>query len=216
MFSEYNKKYDFVGSNFVGEAIIDDMTSQLLNGAKSLSEYTSSIGKATKNRKEKIKKLKESGTIKKFILKSRSFFVPSTIVDLTSYSEEERKELKQHLAEYKEIDENLWKYNLRNNVVQSLVKFINNKQYHDFSIPGLLEECVIPTLQKLGLEDVIPQLKEELIKKQEQASTSNCMSWELSPEQSLEVRKAQEIVLSKFKENTHIKIDNQDRECGDK
>lgn len=215
MFAETNEEYKFVGPNFVGKAIIEDMISQVLKGTQSLSKYTTSIGKATKNRKEKVKTLKESGPIKKLFLEIRSFFVPTTVSDLTSYSEEERKEVNLHLSEYKEVDENLWKYNLRNNVVQSIVKFINDKQYDDFVIPGLLKESVIPTLQKLGLEDLIPQLQKELIKKQEQSISTNCKSWDLSSTQRLEVQKSQESVVREFKANTDVKTNNQDKEYGE-
>ena len=99
MFAEPNEEYDFVGSNFVGDAIIEDMISQLSNGTQALSEYNSSIGKVTKKRTEKVKALEESGPIKKIFLKIRSFFVPTTFSDLTSYSEEEIGEVNSYLSE---------------------------------------------------------------------------------------------------------------------
>lgn len=215
MFAEPNEKYDFVDSNFVGDAIIEDMISQLSDGTQALSEYDSSIGKATKKRTEKVKALEESGPIKKLFLKIRSFFVPTTVSDLTSYSEEEIDEVNSHLSEYKDVDENLWKYNLRDNVVQSLVRFINNRQYHDFVIPGLLEESVIPTLQKLGLEDVIPQLQEELSKMQEKSNPSNNKSWELSPTQRLGIQISSERVANEFEQNGSNTMDKEDKEYTD-
>lgn len=212
LFTEVNEKYNLVHSNFVGDAIIQDMILQLSNGTKALSEYSCSIEEATKKRSEKVKAVEESGPIKKLFLKIRSFFVPTSVRDLTSYSEEELREVNSHLSEYKEIDENLWKYNLRDNVVQSIVKSINYSQYADYTISGLLEEAVIPTLQKLGLEDVIPQLQEELSKQQEQSITSNRKCWELSPTQRVRQEILQERVAREFKTNTENKMDNQDKE----
>lgn len=212
MFVEPNEKYNFVDSNFVGNAIIEDMISQISNGMQALSEYDSSIDKATKKRMEKVKALEKSGPIKKLFLKIRSFFVPTTVSDLTSYSENEIEEANSHLLEYKEVDENLWKYNLKDNVVQSLVKFINNKRYHESGISELLEESVIPTLQKLELESVIPKLQNELSNLQEQSNFPNNKSWELSPTQRLEIQKNSEQVANEIKQKGNSIIDKQDKE----
>lgn len=173
MFVETNEKYNFIDSNFVGDAIIEDMISQLLKATQILSKYDSIISESTKKRSAKIKALEEMGPIKKIFLRIRSFFNPTIISDLTSYSEKEVEEAKSMLAEYTEVDKNLWEYNLKDNIVQSLIQFIKNKQYHDFDIPGILEECVIPTLQKLGLEDAITQLQEELSDSQKQQTISS-------------------------------------------
>lgn len=117
--------------------------------------------------------------------------MPNTTSDLTSYSKEEIEEINSHLLEFKKIDESLWKYNLRDNVVQSIVKSINDNQYTDYTISNLLKKAVIPTLQKLGLEDRIPQLQEELSTAKGQSKPFNNKSWELSPTQKIEVQISQ-------------------------
>lgn len=212
MFAEPHEKYDLVDSNFVGDAIIDDMISQLSNATQALVKYASSMSKATEKRTEKVKALEKSGSIKKLFLKIRSFFVPTTVSDLISYSEEEIREVNTHLSEYKGIDENLWKYNLKDNVVQSLVKFINDSQYHDFNIRELLEESVIPTLQKLGLEDAISQLQEELSNTQEQSNFSNNKSWELSPTQKLRIQVSSERVANEYEQNESNTVNKEDED----
>lgn len=212
LFSESNEKNDSADSNFVGNSIIEDIISQLSKGTQAWSEYTSSIDKTTKERTEKIKALEQSGTIKKIFLKIRSFFVPTTVSDLISYSDKEIEEVKSHLLEYKEIDENLWEYNLRDNVVQSLVKYINNRQSRILAIPGLIEESVVPTLQKLGLEDTIPQLQEELSKTQEQSKSSNNKSWELSPIQRLGIQISSERVAKEFEQNGSNTMEMEEKE----
>ena len=107
MFAEYNKEYDFIDINFVGNAIIEDMISQLSSGVKALSKYNDSINNANKKREERIKELEKSGPIKKLFLKLRSFFVTNTVSNLTSYSKEEIEDVNSNLSKYKEIDENL-------------------------------------------------------------------------------------------------------------
>lgn len=212
MFVDANEKYDFVDSNLVGDAIIEDMISQVSNGTQALSEYDFCMNKATKKRTEEVKALEKSGPIKKLFLKIRNFFARTTISDLISYSEKEIEEANSYLSEYKEVDENLWKYNLKDNVVQSLVKFINNKRYHESGISELLEESVIPTLQKLELESVIPKLQNELSNLQEQSNFPNNKSWELSPTQRLEIQKNSEQVANEIKQKGNSIIDKQDKE----
>lgn len=212
MFVDPNEKYDFVGSNFVGDAIIEDMISQLSNGMQVLSECNSSMSKATTEKSKKVKALEESSTIKKLFFKIRSFFVTNTVLDSTSFSEAEIGEVKSHLSKYKEVDKNLCEYNLRDNVVQSLVNFINNREYHDFTIPELLEESVISTLQKLGLEDVIPNLQEELSKTQEELNSSNKKSWKLSETQKLGIQMSSERLADGVKQKESNTTQIQDKE----
>lgn len=211
MFAEQNVKYDFVSSNFVGDAIIDDMISNLSRGLQAISEYIFSIEKATKKKLDKLEALENQGPINKLFSKIRSFFVLDTNSDILSYSQDEIGKIESYLSEYKEIDERLWKYNLRNNVVQSLVNFMHNTQYQNSDIV-LLEERVVPTLQKLGLEDVIPQLKEELNKSQEQSTSANNKSWELSTLQKLGIQISSERIAKESDIHRSDTIDKEDLE----
>ena len=212
MFAEYNKEYDFIDINFVGNAIIEDMISQLSSGVKALSKYNDSINNANKKREERIKELEKSGPIKKLFLKLRSFFVTNTVSNLTSYSKEEIEDVNSNLSKYKEIDENLCEYNLRDNVAQSLAKLIIDRRYDDFTIPAVLEESIGPTLKKLGVEDVIPQVQEELNKLQEQSKIHNSKSWDLSTIQRLGIQISSKQIANEFEQNEKSAINKDDKE----
>lgn len=212
MFAEYNKEYDFIDINFVGNAIIEDMISQLSSGVKALSKYNDSINNANKKREERIKELEKSGPIKKLFLKLRSFFVANTVSNLTSYSKEEIEDVNSNLSKYKEIDENLCEYNLRDNVAQSLAKLIIDRRYDDFTIPAVLEESIGPTLKKLGVEDVIPQVQEELNKLQEQSKIHNSKSWDLSTIQRLGIQISSKQIANEFEQNENSAINKDDKE----
>ena len=212
MFAEYNKEYDFIDINFVGNAIIEDMISQLSSGVKALSKYNDSINNANKKREERIKELEKSGPIKKLFLKLRSFFVTNTVSNLTSYSKEEIEDVNSNLSKYKEIDENLCEYNLRDNVAQSLAKLIIDRRYDDFTIPAVLEESIGPTLKKLGVEDVIPQVQEELNKLQEQSKIHNSKSWDLSTIQRLGIQISSKQIANEFEQNENSAINKDDKE----
>lgn len=214
MFAEYNKEYDFIDINFVGNAIIEDMISQLSSGVKALSKYNDSINNANKKREERIKELEKSGPIKKLFLKLRSFFVTNTVSNLTSYSKEEIEDVNSNLSKYKEIDENLCEYNLRDNVAQSLAKLIIDRRYDDFTIPAVLEESIGPTLKKLGVEDVIPQVQEELNKLQEQSKIHNSKSWDLSTIQRLGIQISSKQIANEFEQNEDSAINKDDKEYG--
>lgn len=214
MFAEYNKEYDFIDINFVGNAIIEDMISQLSSGVKALSKYNDSINNANKKREERIKELEKSGPIKKLFLKLRSFFVTNTVSNLTSYSKEEIEDVNSNLSKYKEIDENLCEYNLRDNVAQSLAKLIIDRRYNDFTIPAVLEESIGPTLKKLGVEDVIPQVQEELNKLQEQSKIHNSKSWDLSTIQRLGIQISSKQIANEFEQNENSAINKDDKEYG--
>ena len=212
MFAEYNKEYDFIDINFVGNAIIEDMISQLSSGVKALSKYNDSINNANKKREERIKELEKSGPIKKLFLKLRSFFVTNTVSNLTSYSKEEIEDVNSNLSKYNEIDENLCEYNLRDNVAQSLAKLIIDRRYDDFTIPAVLEESIGPTLKKLGVEDVIPQVQEELNKLQEQSKIHNSKSWDLSTIQRLGIQISSKQIANEFEQNENSAINKDDKE----
>lgn len=215
LFIDVDEKRDYIDSSFVGYSIIEDMIFQLSSGIEALSDYNLSIEKATKKRTEKVKELQTLGPIKKMFFRIRSFFVPTTLSTLTSYSEEEIGEVNSNLLKYKKLNKNLWEYNLKNNIVQSLVRTIINRKYHDFTIPILLEETIIPTLKKLKLDDVIPQLQEEISKSREQQASLSKKNLEFTITQSLGVKMSSKTVDNGIKKNEFSETKELDKEYGE-
>lgn len=172
MFSKEFEDYNFVGSSFLGDAIINDLIDRLAKSSNKLLEYSKIIVDVSKQKNERLLALQNVSPIRKFFSRIRSFFVPVKPIDL-SLTEEEQDMLASSLQEYKDIDSEIWNYNLEDNIVQALVKEIAGPQkfgnfdiphkYNAFNVPGLLEESVIPDLKKLGLEHLVPKLQEALI-----------------------------------------------------
>ena len=137
-------------------------------------------------------------------------------IDLPSARPDEVKEeiedVNSNLSKYKEIDENLCEYNLRDNVAQSLAKLIIDRRYDDFTIPAVLEKSIVPTLKKLGVEDVIPQVQEELNKLQEQSKIHNSKSWDLSTIQRLGIQISSKQIANEFEQNENSAINKDDKE----
>lgn len=155
-------KLNFVGASYLGEAIILDLINYASEGTENLADYNKAMKKATDKKVEKTQALEKASPIRRFFAKIRNFFVPVKQEDL-SYTKEETDLVNSHLSDYRETDKKLWKYNLRDNVVSSIVRKIREQGYYASGVPGLLEECVIPDLEKLGLADLIPQLQQALI-----------------------------------------------------
>ena len=172
MFSKELEDYDVVSSSFLGDAIIHDLIDKLAESTDKLEEYGKTIGDVSKQRNERFLALQNVSPIRKFFSRIRAFFVPVQPVDL-SLTEGEQDTLDSSLQGYNDIDAEICNYNLEDNLVQALVKEIAGPQkfgefdiphrYDAYTVPGLLEESVIPDLKKLGLEHLIPQLQEALI-----------------------------------------------------
>lgn len=155
-------KLNFVGSSFVGEAVILDLINHASKGTQNLADYSKTMKDVTDKKVEKVQGLEKASPIRRFFAKIRSFFVPVKQEDMT-YTPEETESINSHLRDYRETDNQLWKYNLRDNIIPSIVRQIRDRGYSASTVPGLLEESVIPDLEKLGLADLIPQLQQILI-----------------------------------------------------
>lgn len=173
MFSKELEGYDMAGSSFIGDAIIYDLIDKLTEATGKLGEYSKTMGDVSKQRNERLLALQNVSLIRKIFSRIRAFFVPVKPIDL-SLTEEEQGTLDSSLQEYIDIDSEIRNYNLEDNMVQALVKEIAGPEkvgsfdikhkYDAYTVPGLLEESVIPDLKKLGLEHLVPRLQEALIK----------------------------------------------------
>ena len=120
---------------------------------------------------KKIVEFEDAGPIKKILLLSKGIFSKTKPLDL-SLTEDEQDEVEACVRAYKESDEQLFKYNIEENIVRALTTQISGEgevdelhfshRYDASVVPGLLKESVIPDLKKLGLEKLIPELKKSL------------------------------------------------------
>lgn len=147
------------GIPFVGGAIIKDFIDRLVISIKKLREYDKELGSIVKNKREQEQALQNISPIKKFFWKIRSFFVKKNPIDL-SLTEEEQKILDSSLQEYKDMDDQIWNYNLRDDIISSIVKQFTEQEFYETQ--GLLNEDIIPDLKKLELDDLVPELQKTL------------------------------------------------------
>lgn len=187
----------------IGDAIIEDMFDKVIIGIEMLERYSTTLSDFVKKKQEDRQILKEAGSIKKLFFKIRGYIIPNKKINF-AYTQDEKKEIHSYLLAYKEEDKKIREYNLRDNIVPSLVKYISKRGYE-----GILEECIIPDMQKLGLEDLIPKLKEELSKEIEkdniQASYPTTKCGELSPIQKEQIQRSSQQVVKKYQQNSKMK-----------
>ena len=99
-----------------------------------------------------------------------------------------------NLEKYKQLDEELWNYNLEDNLEDSLVSLINNDEY-GYDKQDL--KATIYTLKKLGLERLIPKI--EKVEK-DRESKSDHKSWNLTNSEKSEIQSKAKKLADKIKE----------------
>ena len=153
---------DFITTSFIGKAIIFDLIDYADKGIEQLGKYSETMKQISYEKTQKSRALVIASPVKKFFAKIRSFFKPSKEKPC-KLTQEEIEKLEKYLSDYREIDNKLFEYNLKDNLVSSIVKEIRDQRFRASNVHGLLEESVIPDLQKLGLADLIPNLQQAII-----------------------------------------------------
>lgn len=203
MFATPNNKYDFVSSNFVGDAILDDLYARLGKGNQAYADYVTNLEEAINRRNERTKALVTTNPIKKFFLKIRSFFVRESMEDAMSFLPEEIEKMNSSITKYKSIDEEIWNYSLEGNVAQSIITSITSKGYNKETMRYMLEEEVMPTIKSLGLESLESQIEIGLNEYENQAQDLNNGPWRLTQSQRIDLQiKAQKLAENMGKEKS--------------
>ena len=91
-----------------------------------------------------------------------------------SCTQEDINELNNYALTYIKIDTELWKSTLKELIVPCLVAHIERTKQTKENLDSLLNENVIPYIEKLGFSDLVPDLKKEVIKSLEK--TENCIN----------------------------------------
>ena len=155
------QKLSIVSSSFLGDCVICYMLNNVRQGIDILSKYQSKLNALIDAEQKKYTALKNANIFKKISFSIRSLVsFPEELY--FSYTDADVDELNSYIAEYFKIDNQLWASSLRSIVIPSLATQIKEHRYSKESVSGLLDEFLIPDLEKLGLSDLIPELKREI------------------------------------------------------
>ena len=152
---------NFTTASFIGKSIINDLLDYTQKGMNQLGEYSKRIRQISEEKIKKSQALEKTSYLRRLFSKIKTIFKP-TYSNPWTLTQEEKQELESILSKYREIGSQLYTYNLRDNIVSSIVKEVMHNKYSASEVPGLLEESVIPNLQKLGLTDLIPNLQQAI------------------------------------------------------
>lgn len=162
MFSHKYDDLDIVASSILGDAILHDLIDLFQNSYFYLKKYTEIVEGLSKKRIKKINNILDSNINRRFVKRFNYIIRNEEYFDF-SIKDDEKDRLYNVLNEYKASDSKISNYSLYNNVCDSIVKEITSS-YSSFETGiGILEQYIIPDLKKLGLEDLIVDIRKSLI-----------------------------------------------------
>lgn len=164
---------------FIGMAVLSDLGDYAFKATENMYTCYTTIRDIKEKKTKKSQHLKKFGPIGRVFSNIRNFFiaVQNAIQERTEiYTKEEIDTINLSIAKYKDIDNQIWNYNLRDTIVSSITKAIRKKEFPANVVPILLEKNINSDLQKLGLGDLIPALQETLIAEYKKELTNQQVS----------------------------------------
>lgn len=168
-----------IEGNPVGDAIFSDITLKIYTAREYFNEYAFKIYELVKKEYEKVKSY---GNFRKFLYAFENVTIYRNNEDALRIPIHILNKLHMNLEKYKQLDEELWNYNLEDNLEDSLVSLINNDEY-GYDKQDL--KATIYTLKKLGLERLIPKIEE--VEKDRESKLDN-KSWNLTNSEKSEIQ----------------------------
>ena len=178
-----------IEGNPVGDAIFDDITLKIYTAREYFNEYAFKIYELVKKEYEKVKSY---GNFRKFLYAFENVTIYKNNEDALRIPIHILNKLHVNLEKYKQLDE-LWNYNLEDNLEDSLVSLINNDEY-GYDKQDL--KATIYTLKKLGLERLIPKIEE--VEKDRESKSDN-KSWNLTNSEKSEIQSKAKKLADKIK-----------------
>lgn len=172
-----------VTHSFVGQTILGSLISISDEGIKKLEQYNNKLIEVIKEKYKPLQYNKKFKFVAKIIITIK-LLTGKIKIEQFSLTEEERKELENMLSEYKKINLRLWNYDLKENIVDSIMKSLKGIEYSDLTILRIEDECIIPNFEKLGFTDLIPEIEDKI----EEYMRANQKPWKLTPEEKKETK----------------------------
>lgn len=195
IYTEINEKGS-QNKSFCGRAIIEDIISQTSESIDLIIEFYNTLIDILKQKRNKWYGLDQIKTVWRVIKNPGKL---NNILSITTFSKDEIEKIEANLIEFAKMDDKIWNYNLKDNFIQSILIFISQNR-DEYEIPVVLEESIIPTMQKLGLEEQIPELKEQLSKiqetnsEQQQILNTESKPWKLDKSKKLEIQRHSKMI----------------------
>lgn len=112
------------------------------------------------------------------------------------YSEEEVEELRDYIGIYRDFDTYISGYDVQYDISESVLDFLESGNYSMKEVDTLLKNGIEADLEKMGMKDEIPYIRQEIKEKFEE---DNLRPWQLSKEQKRAIQEETAINASKMK-----------------
>ena len=118
--------------------------------------------------------MNQKGPIGKTIMLIKAMINPKNSL---YFEEQELEALRRYLEEYKKINEDIYKYNIQDNLIDAILKHFERTEQSQEEIEQKIDSDIAPILIKLGMDDKIQELKSQIENKFKENKKK---SWELS------------------------------------
>ena len=135
--------------SFLGVSIFNDITSMCNEGMLLLIQFNKEFNSTYLSKKQENNK---------FFNKLKNHFKEINI----TFTIEDEKRLNSFIESYKEIDTNIWNYDLRKRIPKAVAKQINSKGRQPRMVLTLILANVQDDLIQLGYDDIIPEVYKEV------------------------------------------------------
>lgn len=162
---------EFNMKSYLVQAIVSDLLNQFEEGIsefKDCSENLNFVREVQEDFESRVE-LAPTSRVKNIFARLRGLFKPERKQEKLEELERERQEKKLeeaniHLIKYKFINNELQGYTIKKNIVQSLTRDILNGQGYGLTLTmeEFIQQRIAPEMKKLGLEDNLEQLRQEL------------------------------------------------------
>ena len=163
---------EFNMKSYLVQSIVSDLLNKFEEGItefKDCSENLNFVREVQDDFESKVE-LVSTSKVKNLIARLRGLFKPERKQEKLEQLERERQEKKLeeaniHLIKYKFKNNELEKYTIKNNIVHSLTREIltGHGSGLNLTLNQFIEQKITPEMKKLGLENLIPQLEENII-----------------------------------------------------
>ena len=179
LFVSESKETNLIVPSFVGNAVIHDLIDMACGTSDSLCKFSSILIDASKERDKRVNAIVTASPLKRFMWQVRSLFGQKVQLN-TSLTPEEEEKLSDALDKYRDKDNQIFKYELKDNIQNAIVKevralmskgtFSYFRRLDKDNISGFIKDNITPDLEKLGFESLIPKIEEAIIKEHARAN----------------------------------------------
>ena len=171
MYSFTDMKEGITTSSRLGDAVMEDLIDKFEEAVIKLKEYSKTIEDVANSRTNKMITTTQFNIIREIGLRLKELIIPTKSQDL-AVTMEQQEELSKKLEEYISANEKIKKYNLQENIIPAIVKYMAGKRREDgthtvrrhitSAVPFVLEASIEPELKGFLYDGFIGELKEAL------------------------------------------------------